>query len=418
MPNMIDPRPLDILEGRFYVDDPYARYAWLRENSPCHWDDINELWVITRYDDIVDIEKNKQLFINSDRNKGGYRPNLPADPSIIGNDDPLHQARRLLVSRRFTPRAVQRWSDHIRRTVDELLDPVLERGRAEIIDDLAAPLPARMIGLLLGFDDEMWPKLKYWSETTIPMGGGPRYATQEGSLAAMDFAVACAELYQAKKAEFAAGCPVASAGRVNDAHSDDVMSKWIAVESAGGGQVGGSPFGLDQIISDCLLLLDGGAETTRTVIARTLLDLADRPEAWAQLKAGADIEIAVEEFIRWVTPIHNFCRVATRDHELHGSTIKAGRQVILMYASANRDPAHFDDPERYDVTRTPNHHLSFGFGTHFCLGAALARLEIKIFFERLLERVANIERLRDKPHVEMPNAFVYGLAESHMAFVS
>ena len=396
----IDPRPLDILDGDFYVDDPYSRYAWLRENSPCHWDDINELWVLTRYDDIVAVEKDKHRFVNSDRDKGGYRPNIPADQSIIGNDDPLHQARRSLVSRRFTPRAVQQWQGHVTETVDELLDPVIDRGRAEIVGELAAPLPAKMIGHLLGFDDDLWPKLMHWSEASIALGGGPRYRNQEGAEAVLEFAVACAELYEERQA-----CP-----------AGDVMSRWIEAESDGEGLVGGSPFGLDQIISDCLLVLDGGAETTRTVIARTLLDLADRPDAWAALKAGTDIETAVEEFIRWVTPIHNMCRTAAADAEVAGQTVREGQQLVMMYPSANRDPRHFDDPEAYDVARSPNNHIAFGFGTHFCLGAALARLEILIFFERLLERVARIERIDGAPQVEMPNAFVYGLREAHLAF--
>ncbi len=396
----VDPRPVDILDGDFYVNDPYPKYTWLRENSPCHWDEVNELWVITRYDDIVAIEKNKRQFINSDREKGGYRPNIPADHSIIGNDDPLHQARRTLVSRRFTPRAVQQWAERISSEVDELLDPVIDKGRAEIVTELAAPLPAKMIGFLLGFPDDLWPQLKHWSESTIMLGGGPRYHNKTGQDAVLEFVGACVELYETKKA-----CPAA-----------DVMSRWVEVEESTGGLVGDSPFGLDQIISDCLLLLDGGAETTRTVIARTLLDLADRPDQWDKLKAGADIEVAVEEFIRWVTPIHNFCRVATADYELHGQTIRAGQQVIMMYGSANRDPKHFEDPDQYDVTRQPNHHISFGFGTHFCLGAALARLEIAIFFERLLARVNRIERIDDAPAVEMPNAFVHGLAEAHLSF--
>ena len=396
----VDPRPLDIHDGDFYVNDPYSRYAWLRENSPCHWDDINELWVLTRYDDIVAVETNKQLFISSDREKGGYRPNLPADQSIIGTDDPLHQARRSLVSRRFTPRAVQRWRGHITETVDGLLDPVIERGRAEIVDELAAPLPAKMIGLLLGYDDDLWPKLKHWSEASIATGGGPRYRSTEGVEAVLEFAVACTELYTTKQ-----GCP-----------AGDLMSRWIEAESDGGGLVGGSPFGLDQIVSDSLLLLDGGAETTRTVIARTLLDLADRPDAWAALKAGADLEVAVEEFIRWVTPIHNMCRTATADTEIAGQTVRKGQQLVMMYPSANRDPEHFADPETYDVARSPNNHIAFGFGTHFCLGAALARLEIQVFFERLLQRVARIERIEGTPQVEMPNAFVHGLLEAHLAF--
>lgn len=428
----VDPRPLDILDGDFYVNDPHPRYAWLRENSPCHWDDINELWVITRYDDIVAIEKNKRQFINSDRVKGGYRPNIPADQSIIGLDDPLHQARRALVARRFTPRAVQKWRSRIVETVDALLDPVIERGRAEIVGELAAPLPAKMIGFLLGFEDGLWPKLKHWSEATIALGGGPRYHNKEGTDAVLEFVAACVELYEAKresskresseheatkreasKHEAQSACPVAGVGIETP---DDVMSRWIEVEDETGGIVGGSPFGLDQIVSDCLLLLDGGAETTRTVIARTLLDLADRPDQWAALKAGACLETAVEEFIRWVTPIHNFCRVATADCELRGRTIKAGQQVIMMYASANRDPQHFDRPDRYDVTRKPNHHIAFGFGTHFCLGAALARLEIAVFFERLLEKADRIERIVGESQVEMPNAFVHGLREAHLAF--
>ena len=396
----IDPRPLDILDGDFYVNDPYSRYAWLRENSPCHWDDINELWVLTRYDDIVEVETSKQLFISSDREKGGYRPNLPADQSIIGTDDPLHQARRSLVSRRFTPKAVQRWRGHITETVDGLLDPVIERGTAEIVDELAAPLPAKMIGLLLGYDDDLWPKLKHWSEASIATGGGPRYRSTEGVEAVLEFAVACTELYTTKQ-----GCP-----------AGDLMSRWIEVESDQRGMVGGSPFGLDQIVSDSLLLLDGGAETTRTVIARTLLDLADRPDAWAALKAGADVETAVEEFIRWVTPIHNMCRTATADTEIAGQTVRKGQQLVMMYPSANRDPEHFADPETYDVARSPNNHIAFGFGTHFCLGAALARLEIQVFFERLLQRVARIERIEGTPQVEMPNAFVHGLLEAHLTF--
>ena len=397
----VDPRPLDILDGAFYVDDPYSRYAWLREHSPCHWDDINELWVITRYDDIVAVSKDKERFVTSDRHKGGYRPNTPADASIIGIDDPLHSARRSLVSRRFTPRAVQRWREHITETVDELLDPVIERGAAEIVGELAAPLPAKMIGHLLGFDDHLWPKLKHWSEATIALGGGPRYRIDEGVQAVLDFAVACTELYTHKLR-----CP-----------ADDLMSRWVETESDGDGSVGGSAFGLDQIVSDCLLLLDGGAETTRTVIARTLLDLADRPESWAALKSGADTETAVEEFIRWVTPIHNMCRTATADTELGGQTVRKGEQVVMMYPSANRDPEHFADPEAYDVTRSPNNHIAFGFGTHFCLGAALARLEIQIFFERLLARVDRIERIEGTEQIEMPNAFVHGLREAHIVFI-
>ena len=150
---------INLLDGEFYVNSPYDTFAWLRNNEPIFWDAKNELWGVSRYDDIVAIERDKKRFISSDTKKGGYRPNIPADPSIIGLDDPHHVIRRNLVSRRFTPKAVLTWEEHIRETVKELLDNVAAAGRAEVISELAAPLPAQMIGLFLGFPDEMWPKL-------------------------------------------------------------------------------------------------------------------------------------------------------------------------------------------------------------------------------------------------------------------
>ena len=125
----------------------------------------------------------------------------------------------------------------------------------------------------------------------------------------------------------------------------------------------------------------------------------------------------MEEFIRYVTPIHNMCRVATEDYEIAGGTVPKGHQVVLMYSSANRDLKHFDDPERFDVTRHPNNHIAFGFGTHFCLGAALARLEIRVFFEELVRRVESFRLTPGTAPVEMPNAFVYGLKSAHLDLV-
>ncbi len=392
----MDARPdVDLLDGDFYVSDPYPTWAWMRANEPVYWDATNELWAVTRYDDVVEVERRKDLFTSADQDKGGYRPNIPADPAMIGLDDPHHQARRNLVARRFTPRAVSTWEDHVRATIGGLLDDALAHdGPVEVVGEIAAPLPAEMIGLLLGFPEEMFPKLQEWSERTIMLGGGPRYMTEDGMVAAMEFAGASAELYEAKRA-----CP-----------ADDVVSVWTSAE------VAGHEFGLDEVISDCLLILDGGAETTRTVIARSMIELARRPEQWDLLRSGVDLTVAVEEFIRFVTPIHNMCRVALSDVELGGVTVRKGQQVVLCYSSANRDEAYFDDAESLDVTRSPNHHLSFGFGTHFCLGSSLARLEIRVFLEELLARVQRLELYPDSI-VEMPNAFVYGLKEARLDLV-
>ena len=386
---------IDLLDGDFYANGPYEAYAWLRENAPLYWDETNELWGASRYDDIVEIEKRKDVFINSDQTKGGYRPNIPADPAIIGLDDPMHHKRRNLVSRRFTPKAVTAWRDDIRAKVTSLLDAVEAKGGdAEIIEELAAPLPAMMIGKLLGFGEENWPQLQSWSERTIAMGGGPRYFNEDGMLAAMEFAQAAADQFEAKR----------------EHPTDDILTLYTTAE------IDGCPMTQEHAIADSLLLLDGGAETTRTVIARTLLNLAAEPGEWAKLKAGADLTVAVEEFIRYVTPIHNMCRVATEDVEVAGGVVPQGHQVVLMYGSANRDPKHFDDPERFDVTRHPNNHIAFGFGTHFCLGTALARLEILTFFEEFVRRVDSFRVTPGTEPVEMPNAFVYGLKSAQFEF--
>ncbi|MBV9292994.1 MAG: cytochrome P450 [Frankiales bacterium] len=377
---------LDLLDGPSYVDGAYERYAWFRDNEPVAWDEVNELWGIFRHADIVEVETRDDVFISSDRTKGGYRPNIPADPAIIGLDNPLHSKRRKLVSRRFTPRAVASREERVREVVVDLIDSALSRGQVDAVADLAAPLPARMIGWLLGFPEDMWPRLRDWSERTIMLGGGPRYMNDDGIAAFVEFMDAATTLYGEKQQ-----CP-----------ADDTMSTWVSAE------IDGVPLDQREVLSDCLLLLDGGAETTRTVIARSILELAARPDQWALLRDGADVAVATEEFIRWVSPIHNMCRVATRDYDLGGVTIRAGQQVVLMYGSANRDPRHFDEPERFDVTRRPNDHIAFGLGTHFCLGAGLARLEIRVFFEESVKRVATVAVVRGSVE-EMPNAFVYGL---------
>ncbi|CAM8623017.1 MAG: cytochrome P450 [Actinomycetia bacterium] len=386
---------IDLLAPELYGGDPYPTYAWMRANEPIYWDEVNELWGISRYDDIVEIEKRKDVFINSDQEKGGYRPNLPADNAIIGLDDPLHMKRRNMVSRRFTPRAASAWEDDIRAKVTGILDAVRDKGgSAEVINDVAAPLPAMMIGKLLGFDEADWPKLKHWSETTIALGGGPRYFNDEGMISAIEFAGAAAELFEAKKS-----CP-----------ADDIFSFYTTAE------VDGCPFDPNDAIADALLLLDGGAETTRTVIAWTILNLISNPAEMMKLRNGADLTVAVEEMIRYVTPIHNMCRVAKVDAEVNGVTIPKGNQVVLMYSSANRDEKYFDRPEEFLVDRTPNNHIAFGFGTHFCLGASLARLEIRVFFEELLRRTSGWKLTPGTAPVEMANAFVRGIESAHVDF--
>ncbi len=380
-----DEHDLDLLDGALYAGDPEPTYAWLRANAPVYWDATNHLWGVSRYADIVAVEKDPVTFTSSQ----GFRPNIPGDTSMIGLDDPLHTTRRRLVSRRFTPRAAGGYESDVRRVVTELIDAVADRGECEVVHDLAAPLPAMMIGWLLGFDDDEWPKLKHWSETTIPAGGGPRYLNDEVLLAAAEFHAAASQLAVLKR-----GRP-----------GDDCMTVWTTAE------VDGAPLTDDDIVSEALLLLDGGAETTRNVIAAGIFLLSRHPDQRQLLiDDPSRIPTAVEELIRYVTPILNMRRTATRDVELQGQLIREGDEVLLMYSSGNRDEAVFDDPQRFDVTRSPNNHIAFGFGTHFCLGASLARLELRVFFEELLRRLPDVSPAPGITSPEIvPGAFVRGI---------
>ncbi|MGV9309703.1 cytochrome P450 [Nonomuraea sp. NPDC003727] len=372
---------IDLLDGDMYADDPWSLYAWLREHSPVHYDEANDLWGISRHADICAIERDPKLWTST----GGYRPQLPSDPSMIGTDDPRHAERRRLVYRRFTPRYVHdRYAERIRSVVVEQIGQALEEGTVDAVTALAAPLPARMIGWLLGFPDSDWPKLKHWSETTIAAGGGLRYVTHEAAVAAGEFGRAVLDLAAERRK-----CP-----------HDDLMSLWSARPD----------YDDEHLANEALLLLDGGAETTRTVIATAIDALIRHPDQWRLLREEPSlVENAVEEFIRWTTPILNMCRAATRDTELHGHTIRKGQQVLLMYGSANRDPAVFADPDVFDVTSKPGGHIAFGLGTHFCLGAALARLELKIFFEEWVARVGSAAWADAEGPRLMRNSFVRGV---------
>jgi cytochrome P450 family 142 subfamily A polypeptide 1 len=381
---------VDLLDGDLYAADPDPTYAWLRRHAPAYRDEVNRLWGVSRYDDIVAIEKDPATFCSAE----GYRPNLPADDSMIGNDDPRHNERRRLVARSFTPKAVTAHEGAVRELARGLVAAVADRGHCEVVEELAAPLPALVIGRLLGFDDDLWPRVKYWSETTILAGGGPRYMADSVVEAFGDYCEHAAQVIEARRT----------------APADDVMSTWTRAESDG-------VLSADQMLSEGLLLVDGGAETTRTVITGAVLALTEHPDQYRRLLDDPSLlPVAVEEFIRWVTPILNMRRTATRDTEVAGTEVSRGDELLLMYPSGNRDETIFDAPDRFDVGREPNPHIAFGFGTHFCLGAALARLEVRVMFEELLPRLRNLRLAPGTTAERIPNAFVRGFRSLHVEF--
>lgn len=391
---MTDRRAINVLDPQWYVD-PWDDYRWLRDEAPCYFDPAQRLYAVSRYADVVDVEKHPARYSSA----GGSRPKIDGQPSMIDADDPLHQNRRRLVARRFTPKAVRSHEDEVRAVVTRLLDPIVARGGGEIVTELAAPLPASVIGNQLGFPPELWAKCQEWSEVSMHAAG--QYNT-DGSERPLDDGTARVGIELAM-----ATLDVLAKRRVEPA--DDLISLWAhaAVEFPDGTV---RPFTDEEIIGETFLVLDGGAETTRSVISTMAWELLRHDDQRAVLVEQPDVldTTAVDEMIRWVSPIVNMARTVREPHELHGCSLQPGDEVLLLYPSANRDERVFADPERLDLTRAHNNHVAFGFGTHFCLGASLARLEIRTFFEELLRRVRDW-RVVDGSVEEMPNAFVYGV---------
>jgi cytochrome P450 family 142 subfamily A polypeptide 1 len=378
------PPTVNVLDPAFYVD-PWDAYRWLRDEAPVFWDPAQHLWAISRYDDIVAIERDGARYSSFH----GSRPHIDQrqDESMINLDDPDHQAQRNLVARRFTPRSIRRHEDHVRGVVTEILDAVAPSGGCEAIEAIASRLPAIVIGDLLGYPREQWERVRHWSEQLMLLSGqtepeGPPHTTHPDLLPVIqEYFETTIALIQARRAE----------------PRDDLISLWANTEG----------WSTKRVLDETILVLDGGAETTRTVIGTMIRELARQPQQRLLLLDRPVLlsTTAVEELIRWVSPILNMRRTATEDHDLRGRHIRAGDQLLLLYGSANRDPRAFERPDVLDVTRSHNRHVAFGFGTHFCLGAHLARLEIRVMFEELLRRMPDWDVVDpDEPQI-MPATF-------------
>ncbi|MET0903321.1 MAG: cytochrome P450 [Acidimicrobiales bacterium] len=376
---------IDLCSGAFWAGDHHETLTRLRREDPVFFD--GNVWGITRYADIKGVSRRPEVFSNA----GGIRPNQDPLPMMIDMDDPDHLQRRKLVNKGFTPRRVRDSEPRVRRACTEILDAVIERGSADLVNDVAAPLPMIMIGDALGVRPEDRAELLRWSDDMLK--GLATEATEEQTLTA---AHAFGE-YHAYAAEVIADRKAAP--------QDDLMSILVHAE------VDGDRLSDDEVLQESLLILIGGDETTRHVISGGIHQLLLHPDQWERLAKDRDARpAAVEEMLRWVSPIKNMVRTATRDVELHGQPVHEGDELMLLYPSANRDEDVFEDPFRFDIARTPNEHVAFGFGTHFCLGASLARLEIAVMLDELLARMPKL-RVAD-PDAEpeyRPANFISGL---------
>ncbi len=394
MPNHPTRTDIDLLDGRWYAGEPHDTWTWMRANAPVYHDEANDVWAITKYDDILRISKDQATF-SSHRSP---RPHGDPLPMMISMDDPDHVRRRKLVNRGFTPKRVRDKESEIRAICDAIIDRVCERGECDFVWDIAAPLPLLLIGDMLGFPRERYDDLLRWSDDMIR---GTTATDDEARLLAMHAGI-----------EFRAFQLEVIKDRRSRPPADDLVSILCHAE------VDGERLDDESVVQESLLILIGGDETTRHVITGGMLALLAHPEEQARLAADVPgrIEAAVEEMLRWVTPIKNMSRTATRDVEVRGQTLRAGDQLIMLYPSANRDEDVFPDPFRFDIERHPNNHLAFGFGTHFCLGSSLARLELRIMFERLLTRLPDLHLAVDERPPYRASNFISGPEEMPVRF--
>lgn len=356
-------------------------------------------WAVTKYDDVVTISMDQGLY--SSWRGGTNTATMPEDVLVfirmlmLNMDPPQHTKYRRLVSKGFTPKIVRELERHIREMTTGIIDGVIERGECDFVTDIAAELPLQVILEMMGVPNEDRHQVFDWSNQLIGFDD-PEYATspERGREAATEMFMYANTLAVDRK-----GCP-----------RDDVISTLMNA------QVDGEALTETEFDAFFLLLSVAGNETTRNLISGGMLTLLQHPESWAKVKTQpALLYTAVEEMLRWVTPVMYFRRTAQRDTELRGVRIREGDKVCIYYGSANRDEEYFPDGDVFDITRNPNPHLTFGpGGAHFCLGANLARLEIKVMFEELIRRLPDME-LAGEPQ-RLRSNFIAGIKHMPVRF--
>jgi cytochrome P450 family 142 subfamily A polypeptide 1 len=388
---------LDLADGNFYADRRASReaYCWMRANRPV-FRDCNGLAGATTYQAIIDAERNSALFSNT----GGIRPDQPGMPYMIDMDDPAHLLRRKLVNAGFTRKRVQEKEPSIARLCDTLIDAVCERGECDFVRDIAAPLPMAVIGDMLGVLPEQRSMLLKWSDDLV--AGLSSHLDPAG----LEF--------QAVMNAFGAYTQFTTGviARRRAEPTGDLFS--ILVNS----EVEGQRMSDDEIVMETLLILIGGDETTRHTLSGGVEQLLRHRDQWDALVADRSLlPGAIEEMLRWTSPVKNMCRTLTADTDFHGTQLRRGEKILLLFESANFDEAMFDDPEHFDIRRDPNNHLAFGFGTHFCLGNQLARLELRLMTERILDRLPDLRLTAEQNALPLrPANFVSGLESMPVTF--
>jgi len=365
----------------FMTGDVMGAFRLLRNEDPVHWQEKRPgrgFWSLTKFDDLLAVYRDAQGFISSKGVTLHFGDDEASDgsglaASMIMTDPPRHAKMRQVVSRRFTPRAVAPSANRIRAIARTIIDEVCERGECDFVQDIAARLPTAAICDLMGIAREYWGLMFAITNETIGRHDQEFARGRTGKETVADAHARASRFFTDLAAER------------RKRPGDDLVSALVS------GQMAGERLTEAEIVANCYILILGGQETTRNAISGAMLAMIENPAERAKFAANPDSPTAIEEFLRWTSPVTNIMRVPTHDAEIRGREIRAGQRVVLWNLAANRDEDQFANPDRFDVSRSPNDHVAFGYGEHFCLGANLARLEMRVMFDELMRRLPDLE---------------------------
>ncbi|HEY3252593.1 MAG TPA: cytochrome P450 [Polyangiaceae bacterium] len=396
------------LGGDRVLDDPYPIYERLRSEAPVFWDASIGAWLVTRYSDVQQGLKNPRLSAQRIPNEAQVERSGMGklkllfrflEQMMIFRDAPLHTKIRGLVNTVFTPSAIEKERHQLKKSIDEMVLAVRERGQMDLLADIAQALPITVIAGLLGIDAADRRRFKAWSDDITAFLGGVKVTAEITRAAEQSARELTAYLsWKVKQAR--------------ESGADTIIGRLTSVAADGHRLTD------DEVVATCANLLIAGHETTTNLVGNGVLALCDNPEQQARLRNHpGSTRTAIEEVLRFDSPIQMLARIATSDHELHGQSIQAGNVLRFVVGSANRDAQHFDRPNVFDIERSDLAHLSFGVGPHFCIGAALARLEAELLIDGLLSGLGPLAR-SEHPIEWHQNLFLRGVKALHITWTA
>jgi len=390
----------------------HERMRWLRENAPVYWSEKSGLWVVSTFEGVCHVSKRSDLFCSGQ----GVRPNNPYKLGLIDEDEPRHGQLRRLINKGFTPRMVKRLEAVFRVIVAEAIDEVAKKGECDFVNAISVPLPLLLIAEMIGIRKEDREQFHQWSDDMIAGDGNfdnPEIMMRSAQAFA-GYTSYCTRIIEDRRENPQDDLVSILVGAKDSGvlthytDEDPDLENLVHSEEA-------RAMAQDELLKLMVILLVAGNETTRNGISGGMELLIRHPEDREKLRRDPSlIPAAVEEMLRLVSPVHSFCRTVTQDTEILGQPVKEGDTVLMLYPSANRDPKEYDDPDTFRIDRRP-HHVAFGIGNHFCLGANLARMELRVAFEELLRRIPDMEFSDGGPKL-VPSPLVRTCKEMRVRF--